>query len=98
MPYNRTRRCARYLTRPCLQGRGALCLPRALSFGGPEGIALIRRQSLRDPPYQTLAPPLNAAPFPIPELLRSPIYEADKAAVKKNSRLGEARGTPGDAR
>ena len=31
--------------------------------------------------------PLCAAPCPIPESLRSPIYEVDKAAVKTNSRL-----------
>ena len=39
-----------------------------------------------------MAPLLDAAPFPLPESLRSPIYEADKAAVKRNSRLGEAGG------
>ena len=43
--------------------------------GNDWGIALIRRQSLTfNPPYQTLAPLLYAAPFPIPESLRRPIY------------------------
>src|SRR2546422_8032117 len=49
-----------------------------------QGIALIRRQSLTfNPPYQTLAPLLYAAPFPIPESLRRPIYGIGDGSMRR---------------